>query len=113
MKTYRLGRDKAHRKSLLRNLASDLVRHGRIKTTLAKAKAVRPMIERATTIARVGDDHARRQLARYFYSEEVISKLISEIAPRFRSRPGGYTRILKLGKREADGAEVALIEWVE
>lgn len=113
MKKYKLGRKKSHREALLRNLASQLVEHGRVRTTLAKAKALRPKVERMVTVARRGDEQAQRRLSQFFYSDEIVSKMISEIGPRFESRPGGYTRILKLGRREGDSAEMAIIEFVE
>ncbi len=113
MRRLKLGRKKSHREALLRNLASDLVRHGRIKTTLAKAKALRPKVERLVTAAREGTPGKKRKIMKFFYSAEVAEKLLSEIGPRFKDRPGGYTRIVKLGFREGDGAEIAIIEWVE
>jgi len=113
VKKYKLGRKKSHREALLRNLASELVEHGQVKTTLAKAKALKPKVEHLVTVARRGDEHARRMLSRFFYSEEVVSKMLSEIGPKFKSRPGGYTRILKLGRRKGDSAEMAIIEFVE
>ena len=113
MKRYKLGRKKSHREAMFRNLASELVEHGRIKTTLAKAKALRPKVERLVTVARRGDDQARRRLSQFFYSDEIVSRMLSEVGPRFKSRSGGYTRILKLGRRKGDSAEMAVIEWVE
>lgn len=113
MKRYKLGRKKSHREALLRNLASDLVEHGRVKTTLAKAKALRPAVERMVTKARRAQSGDVRELSRLFSSPAILKKMLSEIGPSFKSRPGGYTRILKLGRRGGDSAETAIIEWVE
>lgn len=112
-KTYHLGRKKDHREALLRNLAAELVDHGQVKTTLAKAKALRPVVEHLVTIARRGDEPARRLLAKFFFTEAAVEKMISEVAPKFKSRPGGYTRILKLGRQGAVKSERAMITWVE
>jgi len=108
-----LSRTSAHRKATLRNMATNLFRHERIRTTTAKAKELRPYAERLITLAKRGDLHARRQAARKIQDREVLGKLFDEIGPRFHSRPGGYTRILKLGTRKGDAAEMALIELVE
>ena len=113
MKTFKLGRKKSHREALLRNLAADLVMHGRIKTTLAKAKALRPVIEPLVTKARRGRASDIRELTRFFYANEPVKEMLSGIGPRFKDRPGGYTRILKLGRRPGDSAETAMIEFVE
>ena len=109
----KLGRDSAHRKALYSNLAGALFTHGRIKTTVTKAKAVRPIAEELITLARKGDVHARRQAIAFLRSQDVVHKLFSEVAPRFASRPGGYTRIVKLGPRQGDAAEVAYLELVD
>lgn len=108
-----LSRTASHRRAVLRNLATALFRHERIQTTTAKAKELRPFAERLITLAKRGDLHARRLAARRIQDREVLGKLFDEIGPRFASRPGGYTRILKLGARRGDGAEMALIELVE
>ena len=113
MKTFKLGRKKSHREALLRNLAAELVMHGRVKTTLARAKALRPAIEPLVTKARRGRNSDVRELERFFYTKEPVQKMLSEIGPRFKDRPGGYTRILKLGRRFGDSAEMAVIEFVE
>jgi len=97
----------------MRNMATALFRHERIETTTAKAKELRPYAERLITLARRGDLHARRQAARRIQDREVLGKLFDDIGPRFESRPGGYTRILKLGHRKGDAADMALIELVE
>ena len=97
---------------MLRNLATSLFRHERIETTTAKAKELRPYAERLITLARRGDLHARRLVARKIQEREVLGKLFDEISPRYAERPGGYTRILKLGNRKGDAAEISLIELV-
>jgi large subunit ribosomal protein L17 len=109
----KLGRDAAHRKALYSNLAGALIEHGRIKTTEAKAKAVRPVAEKMITLGRRGDIHARRQALAYLRSQEVVHKLFSEVAPRFADRPGGYSRIVKLGPRQGDAAPMAYLEFVD
>lgn len=108
-----LSRTASHRRAVLRNLATALFRHGRIQTTTAKAKELRPFAERLITLAKRGDLHARRLAARRIHDRDVLGKLFDEIGPRFADRPGGYTRILKLGARRGDAAETALIELVE
>ncbi len=109
-KGRQLSRTAAHRRALLNNLAASLFTHGGIVTTTAKAKELRPFAERLITLARRGDLHARRQVARRIQDRAVLGRLFSEIGPRFATRPGGYTRILKLGHRVGDGAETARIE---
>jgi large subunit ribosomal protein L17 len=109
-KGRQLSRTAEHRKALMRNLATSLVLHGRIETTVAKAKQLRPYTEKLITLARRGDLHARRLVAQKIRARDALSRLFSEIGPRFASRPGGYTRILKLGHRPGDGAEMARIE---
>jgi large subunit ribosomal protein L17 len=94
-------------------MATSLFRHGRIETTTAKAKELRPYAERLITLARRGDLHARRLAATKIQDSEVLSRLFAEIGPRFTGRPGGYTRILKLGHRKGDAAEMSLIELVD
>jgi large subunit ribosomal protein L17 len=110
---HKLSRDAAHRKALLANLSKQLIEHERIETTVAKAKAVKPEVEKLITLARRGDLHARRQaLAALGQDKFVVYKLFEEIAPRYTERPGGYTRILKLGPRKSDATEMALLELV-
>ncbi len=109
----KLGRDSAHRKALYSNLAGALIEHGRIKTTEAKAKAVKPVAEQMITLGRRGDIHARRQALAYLRSQEVVHKLFSEVAPRFAERPGGYSRIVKLGPRQGDSATMVYLELVD
>lgn len=98
---------------MLRNMATSLLRHERIRTTEAKAKEVRPLVEKLITLAGTDDVHSRRMARRYIADREVMQKLFDQIGPRFQDRNGGYTRILKLGARQGDGAEVAVIELVE
>ena len=113
MRGYRkLGRDSAHRKAMLRNLVTDLLREGRISTTLERAKETRKAAEKMITLAKRGDLHARRQVLAYVYDEAVVTKLFDEIAPKYAERNGGYTRILKLGPRRGDCAEVVFLELV-
>jgi large subunit ribosomal protein L17 len=109
----KLGRDTAHRKALFRNLVTELFRHEQIRTTEAKAKAVRPQAERLITLAKRGDLHSRRMAARDVQDPEVLQKLFDEIAGRYEDREGGYTRIYKLGPRQGDAAPMALISLVE
>ena len=111
-KGKQLGRTYTHRKATLRNLATSLFRHERIETTTAKAKELRPFAERLITLARRGDLHARRLAGRNIQDRDVLGKLFDDIAPRYTERPGGYTRILKLGNRKGDAAEMSLIELV-
>lgn len=108
-----LSRSPSHRKALLRNMATSLFRHERIRTTTARAKELRPYAERLITLAKRGDLHARRLVARRIGDREVLGKLFDDLGPRFTARPGGYTRILKLGSRKGDGADMALIELVD
>jgi large subunit ribosomal protein L17 len=109
----KLGRDSAHRRALYANLAGALIEHGRIKTTVTKAKAVRPIAERMITLGRRGDLHARRQAVAFLRSKDVVHKLFSDVAPRFQDRPGGYSRIVRLGPRPGDAAEMAYLELVD
>jgi large subunit ribosomal protein L17 len=109
----KLGRDSAHRRALYANLAASLIEHGRIKTTEAKAKAVRPIAEKMITLGRRGDLAARRQALAYLRSQDVVHKLFADVAPRFADRNGGYSRIVKLGPRPGDGAEMAYLELVD
>jgi large subunit ribosomal protein L17 len=109
----KLGRDASHRKALYSNLAGALIEHGRIKTTLAKAKEVRPVAEQMITLARRGDVHARRQALKFLRSQDVVHKLFSDVGPRFADRDGGYSRIVKIGPRFGDAAEMAYLELVD
>jgi large subunit ribosomal protein L17 len=112
-KGKKLGRDSAHRRALYANLAGALIEHGRIKTTEAKAKAVKPVAEKMITLGRRGDLAARRQALAYLRSQEVVHQLFAEVAPRFADRPGGYTRIVRLGPRFGDSAEMVYLELVD
>jgi large subunit ribosomal protein L17 len=109
----KLGRDSAHRKALYSNLAGALIEHGRIKTTVTKAKAVKPIAEQMITLGRRGDLHARRQATAFLRSRDVVHKLFADVAPLFKDRPGGYTRIVKIGPRAGDSAEMAYLELVD
>jgi large subunit ribosomal protein L17 len=110
---HKLSRDAAHRRSLLRNLSRDLIEHERIKTSQAKAKAVKPEVERLITLAKRGDLHARRRaLAELGQDRFIVHKLFEEVAPRYAERPGGYTRIVKLGPRQSDSTEMVFLELV-
>src|SRR5262249_47238754 len=109
----KLGRDSAHRKALYSNLAGALIEHGRVKTTVAKAKAVRPIAEQMITLGRRGDLHARRQALAYLRSQGGVHKLFSAVGPRFAARPGGDSRIVKIGPRQGDSAEMAYLELVD
>ena len=109
----KLGRDAAHRKALYANLTAALIEHGLIKTTVPKAKEVRPLAEQMITLGRRGDLAARRQAVSELRSKEVVKMLFDEVAPRFADRPGGYSRIVKLGPRQGDAAEMAYLELVD
>ncbi len=112
-KRHKLSRDSAHRKALLMNLSKEIIEHERIETTEAKAKAVKPEIEKLITLAKRGDLHARRQaLSTLAQDKFAVHKLFTEVAPRYAERPGGYTRILKLGPRRSDATEMVFIELV-
>ena len=109
----KLGRDSAHRRALYANLAGALIEHGRIKTTVTKAKAVKPLDEQMITLGRRGDLHARRQATAFLRSRDVVHRLFADVAPRFKDRPGGYARIIKIGPRAGDSAEMAYLELVD
>ena len=112
-KGRKLSRTASHRRATMRNMAINLFRQGRIETTTAKAKELRPYAERLITLAKRGDLHARRLAARRIHDSEVLRRLFADIAPKYTDRPGGYTRILKLGHRQGDAADMALIELVD
>jgi large subunit ribosomal protein L17 len=112
-KTKKLGRTASHRKAMLANMASSLIKHERIQTTDAKAKALRPFIERLITLGKRGDLHARRLANSRLRDREATQKLFNEIAGRMEERPGGYTRIIKLSRRKGDNAPLSLIELVD
>ena len=109
----KLSRDSAHRRALLRNLCREVIEHERITTSQAKAKAVKPKVEKLITLAKRGDMHARRQaLAELGQDKFLVHKLFEEVAPRYAERPGGYTRIVKLGPRRSDSTEMVFLELV-
>ncbi|CAI9086057.1 50S ribosomal protein L17 [Candidatus Methylacidiphilum fumarolicum] len=112
-RTQKLGRDSQHRAALLANLAVELIEHKRIKTTLAKAKALRPFAEKLVSLAKKGTLHARRLVVSKIHDKKAARVLFNDIASQMQNRNGGYTRILKLGNRLSDASEMALIEWTE
>ena len=113
MAMYRkLGMVSSHRKAVLRNLATDILKHGRVTTTETRAKEARRMVEKMITLGKRGDLHARTQAMAYMMAETVVKTLFDEIAPKYSERKGGYTRIMKLGPRRGDGAPMAIIELV-
>ena len=110
---HKLSRSASHRKALLRNLCKEVIDHERIRTTEAKAKAVKPEVEKLITLAKRGDLHARRQALATLHNDKfVVHKLFEEVAPRYVERPGGYTRIVKLGPRKSDSTEMVYLELV-
>ena len=109
----KLGRDASHRKALYANLAGALIEHGRIRTTVTKAKAVRPIAEQMITLGRRGDIHARRQAVAFLRSKSIVHKLFTEVGPAFAQRPGGYLRITRIGPRPGDAAEMVYLELVD
>ena len=112
-KTIKLGRTTAHRDALLSNQVCSLIEHRRIKTTLAKAKATKPLAERMVTLGKRGDLHARRTAISYLKQKDLVKVLFEKIAPAAADRQGGYTRIIKLGPRQSDSAPMAYLEWVD
>ena len=108
----KLGRPTAHRKAMLRNQVTSLLRNGKVETTFTRAKETQRMADKMITLGKKGDLHARRQALAYIYDEDVVTHLFAEIAPEYAEREGGYTRVLKLGPRRGDGAEMAIIELV-
>lgn len=113
MTNRKLGRTSGHRAALFRNQLASMISHERIITTLPKAKELRPILEKIVTLSREDSVHNRRQAARQVQEDALVQKLFTEIAPRFKDRPGGYTRIVKLGPRRGDGAEMAILEFVD
>jgi large subunit ribosomal protein L17 len=109
----KLGRPTDHRLAMFRNLVTDLLRYEKIITTEAKAKEVRGLAERVITMGKRGDLHARRQALRFVYDKKIVKKVFDDLAERYASRPGGYTRVIKLGQRQGDGARMAQLEMVE
>lgn len=108
----KFDRNSGHRRAMYRNLVTDLLKHGQIRTTLPKAKEVRPMAEKIITLGKDGTVHARRQALSFVFDPDVVAHVFATVAPRYATRPGGYTRIVKLGPRQGDGAPMALIELV-
>lgn len=108
----KLGRPTDHRKAMLRNQVTSLLRNGKIETTVTRAKETQRMAEKMITLGKKGDLHARRQALAYIYDEDVVKELFDEIAPKYSERNGGYTRVLKVGPRRGDGAEMAILELV-
>ena len=111
--TTKLKRSASHRRSLLANLACGLIDHGKIKTTLGKAKALRPVAEKLITLAKRDDLHSRRLAIAFLHHKDTVKKLFAEVAPASKDRQGGYCRITKLGPRTSDAAPMAIIEWVD
>lgn len=112
VKGKKLRRPTAQRRALLRNLVTSLLERERVRTTLAKAKATRPLAEKMITLAKKNSLHTRRLALRFIFKKDIVKKLFEEIGPRFSERPGGYTRIVKIGPRAGDGAEMAMLELV-
>lgn len=108
----KLGRDNSARKALLRSIVTSLFQHERIETTEAKAKELRKVADKMLTLAKRGDLHARRQVLAYMMDEDVVKKMFDEIAPKYKDRQGGYTRIIKTGVRQGDAAPMVIIELV-
>lgn len=113
IKGRKLNRTKSHRRALFANLAASIIKHEQIKTTLPKAKEMRPIVEKLITLAKRGDLHARRQAAAFLYEDAIVSKLFSVLGERYKDRQGGYTRIIKAGFRYGDNAPVAIFELVD
>jgi len=109
----KLNRTPSHRKAMLRNMTASIIEHGRIRTTVHKAKEVRKMVDHVITLAKKEDLHARRQVIKLIPDKQLVTKLFSELAPRYQSRAGGFTRIYRLGPRRGDAAEMAVIELVD
>jgi len=108
----KLGRQSSHRKAMLRNQVTQLLKYGRIKTSVAKAKEVRKLAEKMITLGKRGDLHAKRQAFAFITERDVVARLFDEIAPQYEDRNGGYTRIIKMGPRQGDASEMAIIELV-
>jgi len=109
----KLGRNSGHRNAMMRNMVTSLIEHGRITTTDSRAKELRKLVDRMITLGKRGDLHARRQVSAVIRTRQVVAKLFDQIGPRFKDRPGGYTRIIKLGSRLGDNASQSIIELVE
>lgn len=111
--TTRLGRTTAHRQSVIKNLVLSVIKNGRIETTETKAKVARRFVEKMVTLGKKGDLNSRRLAFAFLRDDEAVKKLFSEIAPKFANRKGGYTRVIKVGRRLGDAAPVAILEWVD
>lgn len=111
--TFKIGRSGAHRKALLANQVCSLINEGQIRTTVVKAKETRRLAERMVTLGKIGDLHHRRLAISRLRNKEAVAALFAEVAPKFSSRDGGYTRIIRLGERIGDGAEMCILQWVE
>ncbi len=109
----KFGRKKGPREAMLRNLATSVVLYDAVKTTETKAKAIKPIVEKYVTASRDNSLHTRRKLLQYFYDEKAVNKLLEELGPRFKERPGGYMRIVKIGPRQGDAAKVVRLEFVK
>ena len=107
---FKLGRNPSHRRALLRNLVTSIILNDRVETTITKAKATRPIVEKMITLGKRGDVHARRQAASYLMTPESVTRLFTTVAPRYSTRPGGYSRIVRTGVRKGDASEMAFIE---
>lgn len=112
MRKRKLGRTSGHRRALLRSLVTSLVLTGRIQTTEAKAKTIKPLADKMVTLGKRGDLHARRQAAAFLIQPDAVKRLFDEVAPKYEARSGGYTRIIKAGPRRGDAAPMAIVEWV-
>jgi len=110
---YKLRRNPSHRRSLLRNLTASVIEHNRVETTLAKAKAVKPLVEKMITLGKSGTLADKRRALSFLYKRKTVHLLFDEVAPRFMDRKGGYTRIIKSDFRKGDGAEMAILEFVD
>jgi len=107
---FKLGRNPSHRRALLRNLVTSIILMDRVETTITKCKATRPLVEKMITLGKKGTVHARRQAAAYLMTAEAVDRLFNVVAPRYSTRPGGYLRIVRIGQRQGDAAEMAIIE---
>ena len=107
---FKLGRNPSHRRAVLRNLVTSVILNDRIETTITKCKASKPLVEKMVTLGKRGDVHARRQAAAYLMTPEAVDRLFATVAPRYGGRNGGYTRVIRVGPRKGDAAEMAFIE---
>ena len=107
---FKLGRNTSHRRAMLRNLVTSIILMDRVETTITKCKASRPIVEKMITLGKKGTVHARRQAAAYLMTPEAVDRLFSTVSPRYATRPGGYLRIIRIGARQGDAAEMAIIQ---